>query len=63
MVMYPPARDEALRTAAAPYLNPKGNLQFRYDAPIPFPLIARIVEVRVRENEQRHSARSNPGNA
>ncbi len=54
---YPPVRDAELRTAAAPYMNPKGNLQFRYDAPIPYALIARIVEARVRENEQRHAAR------
>jgi uncharacterized protein YdhG (YjbR/CyaY superfamily) len=54
---FPPVRDERLRAAAAAYMNPKGNLQFRYDAPIPYALITRIVKARVKENAARKRSR------
>ena len=47
---YPPVRDPKLRREAAPYTGEKGNLRFRYDEPIPYDLISRIVESRVAEH-------------
>jgi uncharacterized protein YdhG (YjbR/CyaY superfamily) len=48
---YPPVRDDArLVKAVAPYAGEKGNLRFPLDQPIPYPLIERIVRLRVRQN-------------
>lgn len=55
--LYPPVRDAALQREAEAYANDRGNLRFRYDAPIPFELISRIVQARVRENQERVSAK------
>ena len=55
---YPPVRgDAALEKAVAPYANEKGNLSFPLDEPIPYPLIARIVRHRVKQNR----AKAGPG--
>ena len=54
--LYPPVEDEALRAQVARYAGPKGNLQFPYAEPIPYELIARIVESRLRDNRARTSA-------
>ncbi len=46
---YPPVRgDEKLIKAASRYAGPKGNLQFSFDEPIPYALIARIVKQRAK---------------
>ena len=42
--------------ACAEYAGPKGNLQFPYDEPIPYPLIAQIVRKRLQENRTRLAA-------
>lgn len=55
--LFPPVRDLALKKEVAPYAGPKGNLQFQYDEPIPYELIARIVQARVRENAERVAAK------
>ena len=48
---YPPAPRE-FRKETAPYLGPKGNLQFPIDEPIPLDLVKRIVRYRVKEVSQ-----------
>jgi uncharacterized protein YdhG (YjbR/CyaY superfamily) len=55
--LFPPVRDAKLKRACANYAGPKGNLQFLYDEPIPYALIARIVAMRVQENRARIAAR------
>ena len=49
--MYPPiSGDKALEKAVARYAGPKGNLQFPLDQPIPYDLIKRIVNLRVKQD-------------
>ena len=49
--IYPPIRrDKALAKALAPYRGPKGNLKFPLDRPIPYRLIARVVDALSREH-------------
>ena len=57
--IYPPVRtaDTALQKRLAKFAGPKGNLKFPLDEPIPYPLIARIVRLRLRENRARAAAR------
>jgi uncharacterized protein YdhG (YjbR/CyaY superfamily) len=47
--LYPvyPAADPALEAEIAPYRSGKDTLQFRYNKPIPYDLIARIAQDRV----------------
>jgi len=48
---YPPIKgDENLERKAAPYAGEKGNLRFPLDRPIPYDLISKIVELRVKQN-------------
>jgi uncharacterized protein YdhG (YjbR/CyaY superfamily) len=50
--LYPPiSGDEAIEKAVARYAGPNGNLQFPLDEPIPYKLIARLVKLRVKQNE------------
>jgi uncharacterized protein YdhG (YjbR/CyaY superfamily) len=57
--LYPPLEgDDQLRAAVAKYANEKGNLRFPLDAPIPYPLIARIVKQRVKWNAQAVKAKA-----
>jgi uncharacterized protein YdhG (YjbR/CyaY superfamily) len=52
--MFPPVRGDAkLESDLAPYAGPKGNLKFPLDQPIPYPLIKRIVRLRVRQDQTR----------
>jgi uncharacterized protein YdhG (YjbR/CyaY superfamily) len=56
--LYPPvSADTALKEAVARYAGPKGNLQFPLDEPIPYDLIARIVKLRVKQDNQRAEAK------
>jgi uncharacterized protein YdhG (YjbR/CyaY superfamily) len=49
--LYPPVSGDArLQKAIAPYAGEKGNLRFRYDKPIPYKLISRITELRVKQD-------------
>jgi len=51
---YPtPTGTEAFKKELAPYKAAKGSIQFPLDQPIPWPLIRRIVEFRVKENSER----------
>lgn len=56
---YPPVRGDArLEKAVAPYAGAKGNLKFPLDRPIPYTLIERIVEHRVKQNRARAAAKN-----
>ena len=49
--LYPPiAGDAELAQAVAVYAGAKGNLQFPLDQPMPYDLITRIVQHRVKQN-------------
>ena len=61
---YPPVNgDERLMRDVAPYANEKGNLRFPLDERIPYALIRRIVNARVRENAERVAARASRSKA
>jgi uncharacterized protein YdhG (YjbR/CyaY superfamily) len=52
--MFPPVSGDAkLESDLAPYAGPKGNLKFPLDQPIPYPLIKRIIRLRVRQDQTR----------
>ncbi len=56
--LYPPITgDKAIEKAVARYAGPKGNLQFPLDEPIPYELIKRIVQLRVKQNEAKAAAK------
>lgn len=51
---YPPVtRNKQLRKQLSVYEGPKGSLKFPLDKPIPYDLIRKIVQFRVRENLER----------
>jgi uncharacterized protein YdhG (YjbR/CyaY superfamily) len=56
---YPPIRggDATFRQEKAIYEGPKGNLQFPLGQPIPYPLIRKIVALRLAQNLARTSAK------
>jgi uncharacterized protein YdhG (YjbR/CyaY superfamily) len=55
---YPvPSGIEAFRSELSVYEGGKGSVRFPLDKPIPFDLIRRIVEFRVKENLQRAEAK------
>jgi uncharacterized protein YdhG (YjbR/CyaY superfamily) len=48
---FPPVRGDArLEKEAAPYAGEKGNLRFPLDQPVPFELIKRLTECRVKQD-------------
>jgi uncharacterized protein YdhG (YjbR/CyaY superfamily) len=56
--VYPPVSgDPVLQRALSAYAGPKGNLKFPLDQPIPYDLIARIVNLRVKQQATKASAR------
>lgn len=56
--IYPPVSgDPKLEKALRPYAGPKGNLKFPLDRPIPYGLIKRVVQLRVRQASARAAAR------
>ena len=56
--LFPPVRgNAALERAVAKYANAKGNLRFPNDAPLPLPLIARVVRHQAKQDAARHAAR------
>jgi uncharacterized protein YdhG (YjbR/CyaY superfamily) len=62
--LYPPiAGDKALEKAVARYAGPKGNLQFALSKPIPYPLIARIVKYRVKQDQEKAARKRLPAKA
>lgn len=49
--LFPPVSgDPKLMKAAGPYAGPKGNLRFPLNEPIPYDLIKRIVQHRLKQN-------------
>lgn len=48
-----PTGHEAFKTKLAIYKQGKGSVQFPIDQPMPYKLIAEIVQFRVQENEQK----------
>ena len=49
--LYPPiSGDEQVEKDVAVYVGAKGNLQFPLDQPLPYDLITRIVQHRVKQN-------------
>jgi uncharacterized protein YdhG (YjbR/CyaY superfamily) len=51
---YPnPSGIEAFKKELSPYKQSKGTVQFPLNKPIPFDLVKKIVEFRVKENESR----------
>jgi uncharacterized protein YdhG (YjbR/CyaY superfamily) len=60
--LYPPISGDAkLVKAVARYAGPKGNLQFPLDEPMPYDLIERIVEHRVKQNLAKAAAKRKKG--
>ena len=61
--LYPPvAGDTRLQKAIALYAGAKGNLRFPYDKPIPYELISRITELRVKQDSAKSpTGRLRPG--
>ena len=56
--LYPPVRGDArLEKAIRPYAGEKGNLRFPLDRPIPYALIGRIAEFKVKQNAAKVGAR------
>ena len=52
--LYPtPSGIEQFKDALSKYKNAKGSVQFPLDAPIPYPLIKKIVAFRVKENREK----------
>ena len=57
--VFPPVSGDAkLQKALEPYAGPKGNLKFPLDRSIPYALIRRIVQFKVKQNLARASAKS-----
>jgi uncharacterized protein YdhG (YjbR/CyaY superfamily) len=55
---FPPVKgDEAFKREASPYEAEKGTFRFPLDASIPYPLIAKIVKLRVKENRERATSK------
>jgi uncharacterized protein YdhG (YjbR/CyaY superfamily) len=60
--MYPPiSGNKTLEKAIARYAGPKGNLQFTLDEPMPFNLIERIVNLRVKQDAVKAAAKRKTG--
>ena len=56
---YPPVRGDAkLVKAVSRYAGEKGNLRFPLDEPIPYDLIERIVQHRVKQNRAKAAAKA-----
>jgi uncharacterized protein YdhG (YjbR/CyaY superfamily) len=58
--LYPPVRgDAAIQKAVAKYAGPEGNLKFPYDEPLPLTLIARIVRLKVKQDQAKAASKKN----
>lgn len=58
---YPPVTDAELLPLLAKYAGPKGNLRFPFSEPVPYALVTRIVEARIRENRARKTTGAGEG--
>jgi len=60
--VYPAPRGaEAFKEELSAYKGGKGTIQFPYDKPVPYGLIARIVKFRARENLAKVNAKAKKG--
>jgi uncharacterized protein YdhG (YjbR/CyaY superfamily) len=58
---YPsPSGIDAFEGELAPYRTGKGTLQFPFDKPIPWDLIKKVVQLRVRENSNKTQNKKRP---
>jgi uncharacterized protein YdhG (YjbR/CyaY superfamily) len=56
--LYPPVTGDAqIQRAIAPYAGEKGNLRFPFDSPIPYDLIARVTELRAKQDSAKAATR------
>jgi uncharacterized protein YdhG (YjbR/CyaY superfamily) len=56
--VFPPVfGDPRLERSLKRYMGPKGNLKFPLDEPVPFPLIKKIVALRLRQNVAKAAVR------
>lgn len=56
--LFPPVSgDSKLEKDVAPFAGPKGNLRFPLDQPMPYALIRRIVQLRVKQDRLRAEAK------
>jgi len=56
--VFPPVSgDPRLERSLKRFMGPKGNLKFPLDEPIPYPLIRRIVALRLRQNVAKAAAK------
>jgi uncharacterized protein YdhG (YjbR/CyaY superfamily) len=56
--MYPvPAGTEAFKKEVAPYKGAKSTLRFRFDKPIPYDLVKKMVTFLIKENQERKNKR------
>ena len=61
---YPvPSGIEAFREELEPYIKGKGTIQFPLDKPIPYDLVEKIVEFRVKENLAKKKAKAHGAKA
>lgn len=59
---YPtPSGMDAFKNELSSYKRAKGSVQFPIDQPLPFPLIRKIVEFRVKENLERKQKKKSSG--
>ncbi len=49
---------EQFKDEISVYAGPKGSLKFPYNKPIPLDLISKIVELRVKENQESAAAKA-----
>jgi len=57
--LFPPVQGDAkLQREIAPYKGEKGNLKFSLDQPMPYELIGRIIQARIKEHEQALAAKA-----
>jgi len=56
--LYPPVTGDAqIQSAISPYAGEKGNLRFAFNRPIPYDLIARVTELRAKQDSAKAATR------
>jgi uncharacterized protein YdhG (YjbR/CyaY superfamily) len=56
-----PAGIDAFEKELAPYRSGKGTLQFSFDKPIPWDIIEKVVQFRIKENLAKAKKKGKPG--
>ena len=61
--LYPPVTGDArVQSAISPHAGEKGNLRFPFDRPIPYDLIARVTELRAKQDSAKAATRGRKAN-